>query len=234
MRKFIEIKGQRFGKWLVIEPIRKKGTKILWLCKCDCGNEGKLRGHLLVSGKTKSCGCAANEVGWETRRQRYGLPAVKPRTIKKKKEYGVSRYPEFKIWVSMRLRCSNPNITKYSDYGGRGIRVCERWQNSFLAFITDVGRRPSTDYSLDRIDVNGDYEPGNVRWATWSEQCRNKRVTNPNGVPGVYWDKTKNNYRVYISLNKKNIYVGRFKDKSEAIKARQDAEIKYWSDNPPI
>lgn len=83
---------------------------------------------------------------------------------------------EYRAWVEMRQRCYNSHRRGYKNYGGRGIQVCAEWRHSFSAFLNDVGRRPSADHSLDRINVDGHYEPGNVRWATWLEQCRNRRV----------------------------------------------------------
>lgn len=97
-----------------------------------------------------------------------------PRTI-----HGMSKTPEFRAWASMIQRCLNPNSSRYYRYGGRGITICARWQ-SFEAFFADVGRRPAPEYSIDRIDNDGDYEPANVRWATRSEQQRNKG-------PYPYW-----------------------------------------------
>ncbi len=86
----------------------------------------------------------------------------------------MKREPEYYVWKTMRQRCKNPNHEKYESYGGRGIRVCERWE-SYANFIEDMGRRPGSGYSLDRVDNDGDYEPGNVRWATQAEQLRNWR-----------------------------------------------------------
>lgn len=83
--------------------------------------------------------------------------------------------PEYAVWTGIKMRCFNPNGTGYKYYGGRGITMCERWRRSFSDFRADVGPRPSPDHSLDRIDVNGHYEPGNVRWVTWDVQVKNKR-----------------------------------------------------------
>lgn len=94
----------------------------------------------------------------------------------RKERHGMNKSPEHRAWVHMKQRCSNPNKREWPHYGGRGIKVCDRWQSSFLAFFADVGPRPSATHSLDRIDVNGDYEPSNVRWATQQQQVENTRT----------------------------------------------------------
>ena len=90
-------------------------------------------------------------------------------------KHGLNNTPEHRAWVSMKQRCTNQNKREWPHYGGRGIKVCERWMQSFIAFLSDVGHKPSSKHSLDRIDVNGDYAPGNVRWATQKEQCANRQ-----------------------------------------------------------
>lgn len=98
-----------------------------------------------------------------------------PIVQKQEKGHGMVKSPEWLAWRAMRVRCNNQSSPKYPDYGGRGIKVCEEWQNSFLAFYNYIGNRPGKGYSLDRIDNDGNYEPGNVRWATYSQQNNNQR-----------------------------------------------------------
>ncbi|MBB6446459.1 hypothetical protein [Bacillus benzoevorans] len=133
----------------------------------------------------------------------------------------------------MKGRCNNPNDKKYKDYGARGIKVCDRWENSFENFLKDIGKRPSLKYSLDRIDVNGNYEPSNCRWADSVQQARNKRsqTHSVTGVRGVHLHKqmkTKR-YQAVIGVNGKDISLGYFETLEEATKARKEAELKYWN-----
>lgn len=129
----------------------------------------------------------------------------------------------YDLWHTMRQRCENPKATGYSYYGGRGIKVCERWL-SFKNFLEDMGERPSLKHTLDRIDVNGNYEPSNCRWVTWTEQANNRRMTsrNQSGVTGVSWHKSANKWEASITVNYKKIYLGVFNTIEEAIKAREE------------
>ncbi len=131
-----------------------------WRCDCDCGAFVDVCAGLLLDGQTKSCGCLQRE-----------------RSAQAATRHGGSRAPEYAVWSSMKARCSNPNQISYPRYGGLGVRVCPEWIASYEAFIADVGLRPSDDHSIDRIDPAGNYEPGNVRWATQIEQARNKKTT---------------------------------------------------------
>jgi hypothetical protein len=159
--------GQKFNRLYVTCFYGSEHGSRCWVCRCDCGVLVVVSTYKLLSGAKQSCGCLQKEV-----------------TGARRRTHGKSRTPEHKVWDDMKARCLNPNATGYADYGGRGIKVCDRWLNSFEAFLHDMGQRP-TGTSLDRIDVNGDYEPGNCRWVSWKEQQRNKRSTKLVTVNGV-------------------------------------------------
>lgn len=134
-------------------------------------------------------------------------------------------------WRSMLQRCSNSNDPNYKHYGGRGIGVCERW-HTFKEYEHDIkhliGDKPSPRHSIDRINNDGNYEPGNVRWATQTEQLINMRIrsNNTSGVKGVHWDEKNKKWFAAIHINKKMVFLGRFKHKNDAINARKSAEIE--------
>ena len=164
MPKFKDITGERYGR-LVVKGLTgaKKYNKYLWLCECDCGNTTELIGRALQSGNTRSCGCLHLEAA---------------------RTHGLTDTPEYRVWSSMFTRCYNEKSDNYKDYGARGVTVCDRWRESFENFLADMGPRPA-GMSLDRIDVNGNYEPSNCRWATGVEQMnntRNNRRVTANGV----------------------------------------------------
>lgn len=158
-KNFIDRTGQKFNRLTVIAYAGKiYVTRTAWRCRCDCGNEIVVESGNLTLGKQKSCGCLDREVLIE-RNTKHGM---------------AKKTPEYAAWEDMRNRCTNPNNRNYQHYGARGIRYSERW-NDHLFFVADVGLRPSPKHSLDRINNDGNYEPGNVRWATKVEQANNKR-----------------------------------------------------------
>lgn len=131
----------------------------------------------------------------------------------------------YSTWQGMRQRCNNKKTNNYQHYGGRGIKVCERW-DSFANFLADMGERPSPRHTLDRIDNDGDYEPDNCKWSTRVEQISNRRMgrNNKSGVTGVSWHRVTNKWTAQACLNYEKIYLGVFATKQEAIAARKQWE----------
>jgi hypothetical protein len=173
MPKVIVLTGRRYGRLVVGDRATNTGNQTAWHCRCDCGNSVVCRSSNLRSGNTTSCGCLAIE-HLVARHAVHGGAARNRRT------------PEYIAWMSMKSRCYNTKHVGYANYGGRGVEVCERWRNSFESFFLDVGQRPSNKHSLDRYpNANGNYEPGNVRWATRREQSRNMRTNRMFIVNGI-------------------------------------------------
>lgn len=166
MAKLIDLTGKIFGRLTVISrDISKDFTKTKWICKCECGNIVSVFSNSLMNGGTKSCKCLRNE-----------LIKIHPLKHGETKNNKIST--EYISWRSMKSRCLNPNNPHYKNYGGRGIKICERWLgvNGFNNFISDMGYKPSLSHSLDRFPNNdGHYEPSNCRWSTEEQQNRNRR-----------------------------------------------------------
>lgn len=159
----MNLNGKRFGRLVVVgaEGVKlKKGSSRYWECLCDCGSTKFVRQDHLIKGKIVSCKCF-----WKQR-------------LVDRAKHGAARSgrwtPEYKIWMGMLSRCNNPNRKAYPTYGGRGIKVCDRWRD-FENFLSDMGPRPSPVHSIDRLNPNGNYEPGNCRWATSKEQGSTRR-----------------------------------------------------------
>lgn len=152
-----DLTGQRFGRLIIMTRAPSRGYRTYWNVRCDCGTEKEVSQSVLVTGKAKSCGCfnAENRAVINTK-------------------HGKVNTPTYISWCSMWARCTNSKLKSYANYGGRGVSVCEEWKD-FSVFLSDMGERPNGT-SIDRINVNGNYEPSNCRWATPSEQRRNQRA----------------------------------------------------------
>lgn len=158
MHNAIDLTERRFGRLVAKSVVDRNGMRC-WLCVCDCGGTKTLRTARLTGGRpTLSCGCLQREMIRTTRTT-----------------HGRSRSYLYRTRAMIIQRCTNPNNPAYSAYGGRGITICARWLASIEDFAADVGEKPSAKHTLDRIDNDKGYEPGNVRWATRTEQARNTR-----------------------------------------------------------
>ena len=208
--------GLRFGMLKVIDLFGKIGEAYAWKCLCDCGNMTNVVGYSLSRGHTISCGC-------------YGKSLIGNSTRK----HGKSKTAEYSCWLSIISRCFNPENEEYYNYGGRGISVSEDWSledknSAFLNFLKDMGECPE-GYSIDRIDVNGDYCKENCRWADNTVQSFNQRksVKNTSGRTGVRQIKG-GKWTARINYRNEGFYLGIFESFEDAVKAREEAELKYY------
>lgn len=161
MGNYIDLTGQRFGRLLVLRRVGSKGKSPTWYCKCDCGNEKIVSTSGLKSGNTQSCGCL---------RQEQAIENNKHRTT-----HGKSKTKLYNVWFDIKRRCYNPKRENYKDYGGREIKICDEWKNNFEKFYNWANENGYKEgLSIDRIDVNGDYEPKNCRWVDNYTQANNK------------------------------------------------------------
>jgi len=202
MRGF-DLIGQKFGKLIVkrLELQRSKHGQKRYLCQCDCGNQVIVLSNNLRKKHTKSCGCNVIEhIG------------------NVNKTHGMSNTKTYRAWKEMHYRCKNPSATYFKYYGGRGIDVCSRW-DKFENFLEDMGQNPG-HLTLDRIDTNGNYQPGNCRWVTMAKQAQNKNVK------GCFWCKRWKKWVARITRNKQRIHLGRFDNENDARLAFQKAKAE--------
>jgi hypothetical protein len=215
----IDLQGMRFGRWTVLsEAGRDKHRKILWTCKCDCGTIREVNGAGLRNGDSQSCGC-------------YKMKVLLDRNV----THGMTRTRFYTIWQNMVRRCTDPKNTHYEHYGGRGIKVDTRWHD-FINFRDDllieyerhVKEFGEKDTTIDRIEVNGNYELQNVRFATWAEQAQNRRVrsTNTSGVTGVTKHIQTGKWSAQIFINGSYKYLGSYDSFDQAVEVRKLSEIE--------
>jgi hypothetical protein len=203
-----DIKGQRFQRLTVIEEdITHQSTSAYWRCICDCGILSIVRGASLRNGTVRSCGCLMRDVN--SARRKHGLCNTK----------------EYRAYINAKSRCENPDATHYKNYGGRGIAF--RF-SSFEEFYKELGNRPSAKHSVERIDVNGNYEPGNVMWADKSRQMRNKRGYGSSCYQGVSWQKRIKRWRAYVVPvgSRRQLHLGYFANELEAAGCVVKAKIQ--------
>lgn len=182
-----EMSGKRFGRLVVTERagFAKGSPTAAWLCICDCGKQATVCGSKLRRGITKSCGCLSRECS----RERL-LELHNQFSIKHGHAIGGKSTPEYISWKGMKQRCNYPGHKDWKNYGGRGITICERWSgpDGFVNFLADMGPRPS-GMTIDRENVNGNYEPNNCKWATAIEQANN-RTNSARRMPVLFIPKT--------------------------------------------
>ena len=183
-----DLTSKRFGRITAVGPVgRTKRRNVVWLCACTCGKVLRVKAGNLNNGHTQSCGCLSADL-----------------TSKRNRTHGMKGASEYNSYYSMKARCGNPNNTEYARYGGRGIKVCDPWLESFENFYADMGDKPGPEYSIDRRDNDGDYTPENCRWATPTEQANNTSRSRFITVRGV--TKTLAQWARITGINYSTLY----------------------------
>ena len=203
MAKFVDRSGVRYGRLVAEECVeRTENKKLLWRCVCDCGNSKLVSAGSLASGNTQSCGCLLKE------------------KITKHGGFGKRSY---NTWRAMVRRCVNPKDKDYPRYGGKGVTVCKEWLD-YSTFAADMGEPPD-NHTLDRVNPYGNYEPGNCRWATLTQQNRNtrQRTDRPTGVQRRF-----GKWYAEISVKKKKYYGRARVLLADAVEDRRQLELLYW------
>lgn len=212
----VDLVGQRFGRLVVISFKESVKGSPKWNCLCDCGNEVVCYGGNLKKGHSNSCGCYRKD------------RTVESRSTKN----GASKHPLWGVYNQMVSRCHNEDNPSYYNYGGRGIKVCDRWLESAFNFYEDMGDCPE-GMSLERVNNDQGYSPENCKWETKSMQQFNQRIApnNTSGRTGVYWREDRQTWSVQIDHQNETIRLGCYKSFEKACEVRAEAELKYFGFN---
>ena len=190
--KRLDLTGQKFSRLTVLSFVgsvkQGKQKRIMWLCKCDCGNETIVQAGNLVSANVQSCGCLKKEMRGE--KNSYF-------------KHGYTKTPTYSVWLNMKNRCYNQSLKDYKNYGERGIKVCDSWKENFINFLADMGRKPEK-LMLERVDNSKGYSPDNCRWASRKEQNRNKRTNRRIEFKGEI--KCLNDWAKEFKVNRVTLY----------------------------
>lgn len=218
MPKFIDLSGKVFGRLTVIKEVKvedKKGK--YWLCTCSCGAEDLLkRGDGMTSGRVQSCGCLASEIQSKRMTEQNILNAT----------HGMTDTKIYRVWVNMKARCYDEGSKYYPLYGGRGIKVCEEWFNSFESFYADMGDKPD-NLSISRKDTNLGYYKDNCEWATDYVQSREVRKTSKpssSRFKGVSWSKAAKKFEGYLTYKGERYHLG-YREDDEYLARLYDQKV---------